>query len=221
MALNFPNSPVVGQLYQPSTSDYVYRWDGEKWVINQTIDASGDLLSHNGTRPAAIGVGSEGQVLYSRPSINGGIKLRWETPASSPFDAGDKIVFGQNTVPTGWTLKTNSLYNNAAIKIQNTAGGVTGYTGSAFTTVFGANKRTENHSLTVAQMPEHNHGVTGNYKLPTQTQATNLLPAPSVGTNTKTFASRTFSTQGNNSGHQHDINLNVKYVACVVGSFNG
>lgn len=32
MALNFPNSPTVGQIYTDSTSGFSYEWDGTVWI---------------------------------------------------------------------------------------------------------------------------------------------------------------------------------------------
>jgi hypothetical protein len=217
MALNFPNSPIVGELYQPSTTDHVFKWDGEKWVINQTVDAAGEILTHDTTRPVSLSIGAEGQVLVARPSI-GGVKMRWEDP-SSGFPSGTKMVFVQSSVPPGWTLQTGAEYVDAALRID-TAGAAVVY-GSGFRTVFGTGRTTSSHILTVSEMPAHNHGVSGTFYL--GTNDTDLDPFGFAGPSRTPIdgTSKVFSTQGGGTGHEHDVDLNLKHLTGVVGSSNG
>ena len=40
MALNFPNSPTIGQVYTDTTSGFSYEWDGTVWKSYSPASAS-------------------------------------------------------------------------------------------------------------------------------------------------------------------------------------
>jgi len=80
------------------------------------------------------------------------------------FDAGTKMVFFQSSAPTGWVKETQ--HNDKALRVVSGSGG--GYGGStAFSSAFnhshGHNFSVNNHTLSEAQMPSHNHGITASY----------------------------------------------------------
>ncbi len=112
-------------------------------------------------------------------------KLTGDLPAISganltgvqPFPSGTVMVFHQTAAPTGWTKSTT--HNDKALRVVSGDGGGNGgthdltsppslahtHTGAAHTHSIGAHSHGNNlsaaaHTLSVAQMPSHNHTIT-------------------------------------------------------------
>ena len=143
------------------------------------------------------------------------------------FPSGTKMLFGQTAAPTGWTKITTD--NDAALRIVSGTVGSGGSSGlstalatpSVTGTIAGS---TGAHTLTVAEMPSHNHSITGYY------------PQPEAGFpyqyrhgyfyDNGTFTYYTNSTGGGGS-HSHSLSatflggvaaINVKYVDVIMAS---
>jgi microcystin-dependent protein len=98
----------------------------------------------------------------------GGNHLRHLAPATAPDDAmrldqffpsGTSLLF-PGAIPVGWTIST--AHNDMTLRLSNAVGGTTGGT-VAFSTVFGSHTvsgTVGDHTLTVGEMPIHNHSVT-------------------------------------------------------------
>jgi hypothetical protein len=108
MALNFPSSPTVGQLYAIGTK--TWKWNGTGWQI--VTDANGALLSTKGdllTFGSALqrkGVGSDGQILMASSAQSDG--LVW-----TPFCGKNAIINGDFNVwqrGTSFTSVADSTY---------------------------------------------------------------------------------------------------------------
>jgi hypothetical protein len=89
--LDFPTSPIVGQLYpQPAVPGQpVYTWDGEKWTTNGGSVVSavpGSALPLGDTTPAVVGVATK----YSREDHRHPIDLN-----SVRVDVGQALTAGQ------------------------------------------------------------------------------------------------------------------------------
>ena len=132
------------------------------------------------------------------------------------FPSGTKMLFAQSAAPTGWTKDTAN--NDRALRVVNgTTGGTQGGT-NGFTTKFNNSVATSggavnNHTLTTAQMPSHNHTVfagTGG-------------GAQSVRHWSNTNANQTSGNTGGGGSHNHgftnpSFNLNVSYVDVIYAS---
>ncbi len=91
------------------------------------------------------------------------------TSAPDAFPAGTRMVFQQTSAPSGWTKET--VHNNKALRLvtgtASTGGTVAFDTAFASKSVAGTiNNVTvtgtvQNHTLTIAQLPAHDHGATG------------------------------------------------------------
>ena len=103
---------------------------------------SNNVLLGNGTSAVQfVAPGSSGNVLTSNGTT-------WTSAApGGGFDAGTRMIFAQNTAPTGWT-KDTSNYNNHALRIVTGTGGVTGGTVD-FSTAFASQTPSGNVSTTV------------------------------------------------------------------------
>ena len=74
------------------------------------------------------------------------------------FVAGTVMVFHQAAAPTGWTKVTT--HNDKALRVVSGNGGGSGGStafSSAFTHSHSDNFSVNNHTLTISQMPSHNH----------------------------------------------------------------
>jgi len=102
------------------------------WVYNNgtnVVDAVTHLSSLTLGSPLPIGSGGTGTT-------------------TGTFDVGTRMIFAQNTAPTGWT-KDTSNYNNHALRIVTGTGGVTG--GSVdFTTAFASQTPTGTVSVSAS-----------------------------------------------------------------------
>ena len=124
------------------------------------------------------------------------------------IDAGTKIIFNQTVSPTGWTKQV--LHND---KILRVVSGTAANGGSqAFSTVFGAGKTTQSHTLSTPQMPSHSHPIVrylgspnrGGTQQPRQKRPFNGSIGPSTG------------NAGGSGGHTHNLNLDINYVDVII-----
>ena len=123
------------------------------------------------------------------------------------------IVFYNATVPSGWVGQVLDV-DYAVRLVGNGFGGTSG--GSVpFTTAFGRTA-TDSHTLTVAEIPSHSHGLTSSGSVVTFGGAVANLDARSgsaMGANTPTIGST-----GGGNGHTHNIDLRVFYLNMVIGT---
>lgn len=81
--------------------------------------------------------------------------VSWSVATENAIPAGTKMMFVQDTVPTGWTF--DSAINDRVVAITDTllSGGVTGG-GWAITGL-----TADPHALSIAEMPAHQHDIVG------------------------------------------------------------
>ena len=128
------------------------------------------------------------------------------TAAAAAFPTGTVMLFAQTTAPTGWTKST--AHNDKALRVVS---GTAGSGGSvAFTTAF-ASRSVDNHTLTVAQMPSHNHSI---LQIGSGFAARSVAGGSADGSTTNTNAT------GGGGAHSHGINLAVQYVDIILAVKN-
>lgn len=129
------------------------------------------------------------------------------------FPSGTRMLFQQTSAPTGWTKDTTANLNDTALRI------VTGTVGSRtsqsdFSTVFGK-AATDGHTLTIAEMPSHDHPGEG---------ASFMMTGPSPG-DINVFGGGGFTTsqattgdRGGGGSHSHDMDIRVNYHDVIIAS---
>lgn len=116
----------------------------------RSIGSSGDVALASG----AIVSGQKYQAVYdstANAAAGGWLLLNKGNPE---IPSGSRMVFYQAAAPTGWT-KVTGIDNRALRVVDGTGGGTGGSVG--FSTLFGRTA-TDDHTLTAAEMPVHNHG---------------------------------------------------------------
>jgi len=118
------------------------------------------------------------------------------------------VAFYNASVPAGWTAVA---MNDRAIRIVTNGGGGSIAGSVAFSTLF-ARTATDSHTLTLSQIPNHQH----DYTVPSLTAT--------VGSGANNAATTTGTTQttaaGGGAGHAHNIDMRVQYANMVVGTRN-
>lgn len=117
------------------------------------------------------------------------------------------MLFFQAAAPTGWTKSTT--HNDKAIRIVSGTGGGSGGS-SPFSTVF-AKTATNNHTLTSADTPLHNHTF--------QQAAFNPgFPAPISGIGAFFSVNYVNGTgnYGSSGAHSHAMDIRVQYVDAII-----
>jgi len=124
------------------------------------------------------------------------------------FPSGTSMLFAQTTAPTGWTKSTT--HDDKALRVVS---GTAGSGGSvAFTTAFGL-QNVSATTLSVSQMPSHNHSqYLSNY---TAAQVNTAARQPRQLA--YQFTGYTNSTGGGGS-HTHSVDLSVNYVDVIIAT---
>ena len=162
MALNFPSSPTIGQIYTDATSGFSYEWDGTVW------------RSYSPSSTSQIKVlddisGSFNSVTVSFPITSGGFALSVVSNASLRISLGgviqspgtDYSISGANLVFT--TAPTNGLSFSGislgpAIPVDYANNGNV-YTRNTFTATAGQTVFTVTGTYTVGYLDVYQNGV--------------------------------------------------------------
>ena len=108
------------------------------------------------------------------------------------------MLFYQTNAPTGWT-KTTSGVNNVALRVvTGTAGsgGSNGFTNVFNTSVATSGGSVSNHTLSISQMPSHNHDITASIQMNSNNHAVRSF----IGTNN---SPRSTQYTGGGGAHNH------------------
>lgn len=125
--------------------------------------------------------------------------------AFATFPSGTSMVFHQTAAPTGWTKQ--SIDDKALRVVSGTAssGGT-----DAFSTVFDTGLTTASHTLTIAQMPDHDHTITGR-----GTSGNNTGSQP-AGTSGPDPGDHDVTNTGGGGGHSHDLTMDLLYEDVII-----
>lgn len=168
-------------------------------------------------------------------------KVLWSSmQAPAAFPSGTRMFFQQLAAPTGWTKDYSTTFNNSAMRVVSSTGGsvltetVVGTGGTdLFTTLFGTSKSSASYTLTITDMPTHNHGgATGgqsashyhsSYSSGPTGVRTDIIQGYAASNNTSNTGwasndhTHPISSQGSGGGHAHTLsNMNLKYTDTII-----
>lgn len=194
---------------------------GTSIIVATTISSNGNI-------------NTSGSVIASVNGIFGGT-LTMSSRTVDAFPAGTRLLFNQSTAPIGWTKVTT--YDDFALRVVS---GSVGTGGSVvFSSAFSSHTMsgtTDGHTLTIAEMPTHNHDITD----PSHAHAFNVtqgIPSSAgphsggyndMNQQTMTTLSTsvgvtgiTINNQGGGAAHTHPftsaaVNIAVKYVDVII-----
>ena len=124
------------------------------------------------------------------------------------------MLFHQSAAPVGWTKDTAATLNNSALRVVTSTAWASGKQGgTAFDSVFGSGKTSDNYTLLEADIPSHTH---------TPSSGGNFLATGSGAAVWATGAaaksvSTTASTGGGGS-HDHTLSLDLNYINMIIAS---
>ena len=149
-------TPTIDVLSNPATDSADQRIPSTKWVKESGTYVSGSAYS------APV----DGQLWVDTTNTNYALKA-YNSSLSTPawqlvggFPSGTKMLFQQETAPTGWTKETSTIDNHALRVTTGTPGIVSG--NQDFTDVFTTQTIAgvvADTTLTEDQMPQHKHGI--------------------------------------------------------------
>jgi len=132
---------------------------------------------------------------------------RYKNGKYADFPPGTLMLFQQSSAPIGWTKQTT--HNDKALRVVS--GSVSSGGLSAFSSVF-SKTATDDHALTVAEMPSHNHP--GSYIVGTGGATVGAVGAGDGSPTTSAYV----PSQGGGSAHSHNIDIRVQYVDIIIAS---
>ena len=162
MALNFPSSPTIGQVYTDSTSGFSYEWDGTVWKSYSSASSSQIKVLDDIS-------GSFNGVTVSFPITSGGFALNVVSNASLRINLGgviqspgtDYSIFGTNLVFTtapGSGLSFSGISLGPAVPVDYANNGNV-YTRDTFTATSGQTVFTITGTYTVGYIDVYRNGV--------------------------------------------------------------
>ena len=125
------------------------------------------------------------------------------------------MLFQQTTVPTGWTKQTT--YNDVGLRVTSGTVGSGGAT--AFSTVF-AQTATRSYTLTLADIPSHNHGITNLQTVAGSGSGAGVGGGGGFGPPLSPSATFSINANGGGGAHSHAVSLQLAYVDVILASKN-
>jgi microcystin-dependent protein len=120
------------------------------------------------------------------------------------FPAGTRMLFQQSSAPPGW--RKDTTHNDKALRIVS--GSVASGGSVAFSTVFGRTA-TDAHTLTIAEIPAHTHGITVGFSTTSNNFVTGLGASADSTRNTA-------ADGGGDGAHSHGIDMRVLFVDIII-----
>lgn len=180
-------------------------------------------VSKGGTGQTTYTIGdilyaSAAGVLTKLPAATAGFVLTSNGAGAAPswqlagggLTSGTRMLFNQTTAPTGWTKDTDAALNDSILRIVT---GTVSQGGSQAFSDFNGIDSTGAHTLTTAEIPSHNHGIS--------TRDGGLSGSFTSGIKYESsFRGSFFTVNSNNAGsngsHSHGLTVNIKYNDFIV-----
>ena len=224
MPLNFPNSPSLNDFFVAGGRRW--QWNGTAWQRIPDPGAQGVQGATGNTGPTGAQGAAGAQGATGSTGAQGNQGNTGTT--GTVFTSGTRMLFHQASAPSGWTKSTTN--NDRALRVVSGStggnqGGDYSFSSRLNSTVTTANGSVANHTLTINEMPAHDHDTDlDGYKV----FATGPNPMGFIGFGgpgqypATTF---TMSNTGGGQAHNHgftnpNFNLNVLYTDVIIAQKN-
>lgn len=147
--------------------------------------------------------------------LSADLLAEWQA-AGNVFATGARVLF-QAAPPTGWTVETNSAYNNVGLRFTTgtpTTGGTV-----AFDTLFKSQTLTGtvgSDTPTISKMAVHSHQI----DIPTYADESSTGQISAAGGTLSTTVTRFTEDRGSGTAHNHSLTMNAFNCALKYASVN-
>lgn len=147
--------------------------------------------------------------------LSADLLAEWQA-AGNVFATGARVLF-QAAPPTGWTVETNSAYNNVGLRFTTgtpTTGGTV-----AFDTLFTSQTLTGtvgSDTPTISKMAVHSHQI----DIPTYADESSTGQIAAAGGTLSTTVTRFTENRGSGTAHNHSLTMNAFNCALKYASVN-
>lgn len=162
--------------------------------------------------------GSNGQFLSKQSGNTGG--LTW-ADAGGAIPSGTVMAFFQSGAPTGWTKVTSQ--NDKMLRVVSGTGGGTG--GSAAVSSPAHNLAAGSHTLSVSEMPSHNHTTAGGNQFASGGSTGNKFTVNNTngGNSINAINTANMANTGGGGSHQHNLSGSIttpQYIDVILCSYD-
>ena len=154
---SFPGTGEAGKIYVDLALGDIYRWGGSSYIqVNDAVSTADQATQLATARTIELTGDVTGSTTFDG---SGDVQISTTSASGGGVPSGTTMLFQQSAAPTGWTKQTT--HNNKALRVVSgtaSSGGSVAFT-TAFSTSRTVSGSVQNHTLTLSQIPSHNHGA--------------------------------------------------------------
>ena len=177
-------------------------------ILAAAVDATNKAAGARATAIATADLDATNKANAARVAAITAAALDATAKANAVIPSGTRMLFQQTNAPVGWTKVTT--HNDKALRVVSGAAGMGGSVD--FTAAF-VNGNVGNTTLSIAQIPSHDHG--------TPVFARDGSGAHiGDGGGTSTYPNVKSDAVGGGEAHTHSLALDIKYVDIIIATKN-
>lgn len=177
-------------------------------ILAAAVDATNKAAGARAAAIAAADLDATNKANSARVAAIAAAAFDATTKANAVIPSGTRMLFQQTNAPVGWTKDVS--HNDKALRVVSGAAGSGGV--MDFSAAF-VNGRVGATTLTIAQLPPHDHGT------PVYARDGSTAHLGDGG-GAQTYSGVRSGMTGNGESHTHTLDFNVKYVDTIIATKN-